>query len=209
MPTCKFCSEPFTTAGNVQKHQSQAPDCLKKVEEEFWAISRVRRERRANNASRPPFSACGNTDFGPTAEAEVELQLPPENIFADLPVAARSPIETELPGEPILDWDAAAPHRMGEVEDGGVYSRKKVKRLAFPIKDGYKPGHAYGLGKTAFQSIRDDQIRKNEEVLGAFKDDAEWELAKWIIRNVGHGQADSLLKLSIVSQLYAFKSHRL
>jgi hypothetical protein len=80
-----------------------------------------------------------------------------------------------------------------------VYTRKKVTS-SFPIKDGLKPGHAYRLGRTVFQTIRDDQTIKNGGVLGPFKDDAEWELAKWLIKNVGHAQVDTLLKLSIVSQ---------
>jgi hypothetical protein len=199
MPTCRFCSESFTTAANVQKHQSQAPNCLKKVEEEFRAISRLRRERR-ENTSRPPFSACGNTDFGPTAEADSEVELS-DNILAV--TAAQEPAETEWSephGEPVIDWDATAPNRMVEIEDEDVYTRKNVKRTLFPVKNGSKPGHAYRLGKTLFQSIRDDQVFRNVEVLGPFKDNEEWELAKWIIKNVGHAQADTLLKLSIVSQ---------
>jgi hypothetical protein len=191
MPACKFCGEPFTTGANVQKHQSQAPACLKKVEEEFRDISRLRRERRAN-ASRPPFEACGNTDFGPTFEAELELQLPAENTL----------LQDRAHSELVVNWEATAPTYMVEVEtqDEDAYKRKKVKRTAFPIKDNLMPGHAYQLGKTVFQTIRDDQILKHGEVLGPFKDDAEWELAKWLIKNAGHAQMDTFLKLSIVSQ---------
>jgi hypothetical protein len=198
MPACKFCCEPFTTAANVQKHQSLAPACRKKIEEEFREISRLRRERRAN-ISRPPFSACGNTDFGPTLQAEEDSQLLAGNMLPHWQDQAETGI---VHSEPVVDWDATAPTHMVEVEglEEDVYTRKKVKRIAFPIKDGLKPGHAYRLGKTAFQSIRDDLITQNGEVLGPFKNDAEWELAKWLIKNVGHSQVDTLLKLSIVSQ---------
>jgi hypothetical protein len=191
MPACKFCGEPFTTAANVQKHQSLAPACLKRVTEEFQEISRLRRERRAN-PSRPPFSACGNTDFGPTFEADSpdgELQLAAENI---------SPQERDFHDERV-DWDATAPTHTVELEgrEENAYSRKKISQTAFPINDGLNPGYAYRLGKTVFQSIRDDN---DGEVLGPFKDDAEWELAKWLIKNVGHAQVNTFLKLSIVSQ---------
>jgi hypothetical protein len=201
MPTCKFCGEAFTTPASVQKHQSLAPDCRKRVEQEFQDISRVRRERRAN-ASRPPFSACNNTDFGPTFEAEVEFPFPGANV---LPQDHRTYSE---PREYVVDWDATAPTNMVEIEapDEEVYSRRKVKRTEFPIKDGLKPGHAYRLGKTAFQSIRDDMTIKNGEFIGPFKDAEEWELARWLIKNVGHGQVDELLKLLIVSQSYILHS---
>jgi hypothetical protein len=50
-----------------------------------------------------------------------------------------------------------------------------------------------------FEEIRDNEVLKGAEVLGPFKDEAEWELAKWLIKHVGHTAADEFLKLSIVS----------
>ena len=34
---------------------------------------------------------------------------------------------------------------------------------------------------------------------GLFASQQEWELARWIAMNIGHGKADELLKLDIVS----------
>jgi Plavaka transposase len=207
MPACKFCGDAFTTGANVQKHQSQAPDCLRRVEEEFRNISRLRRERRAKD-SRPPFLTCGNTDFGPIVEADVEVPF----FAADteiLPQDGRE--EIDVREETVVDWDASAPTNLLELEqDDDIYSRKNVKRVQFPIKDGLNAGHAYRLGRTAFENIQDDLIRRYGGVLGPFKDDPEWELARWMIKNVGHGQADTLLKLSIVSHsqtLQRFSTH--
>ncbi|KAK6988497.1 hypothetical protein R3P38DRAFT_3332030 [Favolaschia claudopus] len=53
--------------------------------------------------------------------------------------------------------------------------------------------------KTVFETIRDEEILKGAEVLGPFKDEAEWELAKWLIKHVGDTAAEEFLKLSIVS----------
>lgn len=50
-----------------------------------------------------------------------------------------------------------------------------------------------------FEEIRDEEILKGAEVLGPFADEAEWELAKWLIKHVGHTAADEFLKLAIVS----------
>ena len=203
MPACKFCGQPFTTAANVQKHHSQAPACLKKVDEEFWEVSRVRRERRANPC-RPPFTACGNTDFGATFEPEGGFQSP-LNFTEDNTIPpydqldAETRMDLDIHAEPdnVVDWDATPPTQMVNLEaleeDASVYSRKQVKRTAFPLSNHLKPGHAYGLGTTVFQKIRDDHINKNSQVLGPFKDDAEWELAKWLIKNVGQAQVDTFL----------------
>jgi hypothetical protein len=47
---------------------------------------------------------------------------------------------------------------------------------------------------------------KNGEFIGPFKDAEEWELACWLIKNVGHRKVDEPLKLSIVSQSYILRS---
>ncbi len=59
-------------------------------------------------------------------------------------------------------------------------------------------GIAYSRGKTSFEKIHDEQILTGAEVLGPFKDDEEWELAKWLIKNVGHTAAEEFLKLPMV-----------
>ena len=50
------------------------------------------------------------------------------------------------------------------------------------------------------RSTQDDLKKRYGKVLGPFRDESEWELAKWMVKNIGQGQADTLLKLSIVSQ---------
>ncbi|KAJ7135978.1 hypothetical protein C8R44DRAFT_530934, partial [Mycena epipterygia] len=60
-------------------------------------------------------------------------------------------------------------------------------------------GATYGKGKTAFQIIHDEEILKGGMVLGPFRDEDEWQLAKWLIKHVGHTATDEFLKLSIIS----------
>lgn len=70
-----------------------------------------------------------------------------------------------------------------------------------PFPEDRKAGATYGPSKTTFERIRDDQILTGCEVLGPFADEEEWELAKWLIKNVGHNQTEAFLKLPIVSCL--------
>ncbi|KAF8207692.1 hypothetical protein K438DRAFT_1755126 [Mycena galopus ATCC 62051] len=51
---------------------------------------------------------------------------------------------------------------------------------------------------TLTDPIRDEQILDGCQVLGPFADEEEWELAKWLIKNVDHNQADVFLKLPII-----------
>lgn len=60
-------------------------------------------------------------------------------------------------------------------------------------------GVKVGEGCTKFEHIHNEQVLTDAKIWGPFQDEEEWELAKWLIKNVGHGQADSLLKLPTVS----------
>ncbi|KAI6043566.1 hypothetical protein EDC04DRAFT_2600033 [Pisolithus marmoratus] len=48
-----------------------------------------------------------------------------------------------------------------------------------------------------FATIHDEEVLKAREIWGPFKSEEEWELVKWLIKNVGHGQADQFLWLNI------------
>ncbi len=94
------------------------------------------------------------------------------------------------------DADATAPShrvRVEEVED------EEAPRYAQPFPDDACAGQVYGSAKTMFDIIRDDQVLQGAEVWGPFRNDDEWQLAKWLIKNVGHNQAEEFLKLGLVS----------
>ncbi|KAF8166450.1 hypothetical protein K438DRAFT_1730807 [Mycena galopus ATCC 62051] len=47
--------------------------------------------------------------------------------------------------------------------------------------------------------VRDEEILQPGTVLGPFRDDDEWQLAKWLIKHVGHTATEEFLKLPIIS----------
>ena len=92
-----------------------------------------------------------------------------------------------------LDIDASAPPALGS-QSSGV--QEEIWDESFPA---YKrAGATLGNSKTLFETYRDDQILEGAEILGPFSNDTEWELVKWLIKNVGHNQAEEFLKLPIV-----------
>ena len=50
-----------------------------------------------------------------------------------------------------------------------------------------------------FEQIRKEQQETGSSKWGPFKDQDEWELAEWLLKNVGQKQTDDFLKLNIVS----------
>lgn len=59
-------------------------------------------------------------------------------------------------------------------------------------------GATYGTRRTSFDEIRDDQILRGAEIWGPFENDEQWQLMKWLVKNVGHNQAEEFFKLAVV-----------
>ncbi|KAG2158515.1 Zn-finger domain-containing protein [Suillus bovinus] len=53
---------------------------------------------------------------------------------------------------------------------------------------------------TKFHRIQADLENSSNRMWGPFEDEDEWELAKWLIQNVGQNQADKFLKLPIIKE---------
>jgi hypothetical protein len=81
--------------------------------------------------------------------------------------------------------------RVEEVEDEETYQRYARE---FPT-----PADELGDGKTIFEEIFDDQREKDESPWAPFADKDEWELARWLAKNVNQRATDNFLKMSAVS----------
>ena len=79
----------------------------------------------------------------------------------------------------------------GELNDGGRYIE------IFPEE--YLAGATWGRGKPLFESLDEEQKSKGGSRWTPFEDEDEWQLAEWLIRNVGQKQTDAFLRLPIVS----------
>lgn len=69
----------------------------------------------------------------------------------------------------------------------------------------YPPEHfagaSYETCRTYFDLIGDKQAESGGGMWGPFKDAEKWELAKWLVQNIGHNQTEDFLQLSIVRKL--------
>jgi hypothetical protein len=93
------------------------------------------------------------------------------------------------------DQDAERPQQ-ATVED--IANEDGEDEWVHQFPEGSKAGASRERSRTLFEVIRDDQVLRGAEVLGPFESDDEWQLAKWLIKNVGHNQAEHFLKLPIV-----------
>ena len=65
----------------------------------------------------------------------------------------------------------------------------------------YLAGTTWGHGKPLFETLNEEQKREGYSLWAPFNDEDEWQLAEWLIRNVGQKETDAFLRLPIVSFL--------
>ncbi len=99
--------------------------------------------------------------------------------------------------EPIRAEPVTTEDEVDESERDGTF-------WAEPYPPSQHAGMACGKAPTAFQTIRNEQMKAGAGILGPFKDSGEWELAKWLVKNVGHNQMEEFLHLPTVSFALAF-----
>ena len=57
-----------------------------------------------------------------------------------------------------------------------------------------------GRKKTVFESLEAAELEKGENKWAPFRDEDEWELARFLMRNLGQTKINEMLKLSLVSE---------
>lgn len=222
--TCEYC-EQFTAPDRkaIRSHQTNLAGCRRKRDNHLQQLrAQFALSSPASGASFPVISphdhhqvedhtshfvedALGSNAVFPPATAtdpaiEDEIIDMIENIHFDAPPPPplfQPSLDNVIISEPpTVDADARRP----QVELEDVIDEDDLDYYLREFPSEKEAGAVFGGdSRTLFHAIRDDQILKGDEILGPFRDDGEWELAKWLIKNVGHTQADIFLKLPIVS----------
>ncbi|KAL6305612.1 hypothetical protein BKA93DRAFT_844890 [Sparassis latifolia] len=191
MAICQFCRQSFKSDLAVRQHQAQSvtSGCRQKRDtfwDNLWEARKARMNRYLHDvAAVDNFPA----DSASSEEMQVDDNLLDHQLHDNLPTEEHPESN---------DQDATLPRRarVDEIQDEELeYPRAKYTQEWPPEKGA---GLAYQDSKTQFEQIRDDQILKGDEIYGPFKGEDEWELVKWLIKNVGHTQAEKFLKLPII-----------
>lgn len=197
MPYCVFCGKLCTTAPGLERHIARTPDCKKSSCEKFgqyansiWDLNDVPANPNHALAEQEP-----NLEELPDFRLEEDIELAEQRLDDE----ERNP--QQLPRPPLPDEPQPHPRRATEkvpsneeVNNGGRYIEY------FP--DEFLAGATWGHGKPLFESVYENQKRVGGCRWAPFEDEDEWQLAEWLIRNVGQKQTDNFLKLPIVSFFY-------
>lgn len=208
MAICQYCHQSFNGQASVARHQalSEATGCKQKRDtylKTLWAERRHRQALRSTSPANPDTVANdladATNDSCPDATSDGDITSHSEDAHRGGP---SQPSESEP-----FDQDALAPSAapLGHTTVEDVPDEALEAHLApearysqsFPKQK--QAGFSFGESPTQFESICNEEIfKEGHAVYGPFADEDEWELVKWLIKNVGHTQADKFLRLPIV-----------
>ena len=196
MPRCTYCKEFVSHIKNLPNHQSKSQRCQKfRAQARAALTSRMVNQLQATQASQPlddtPSADIDAPFFPPVGDVDSEVNAPRPMINIPTPDFDQDAVPP-MPGDAVNELDLHPCHE--EIWDEDFPPEKRA-------------GASIGSSKTLFETYRDQQVVQRAGMLGPFESEAEWELAKWLIKNVGHNQAEEFLKLPIVSQAFIFLTH--
>ena len=193
MPYCSFCGKLCATSAGLERHIARTPRCKKSSGEKFgqYATS-IWDDVPAN---------LDNVQVEPLEDLPELPELPefPDFYLEDNIQIAEDMVNDEEnnlpPQDPPLPQDGPQPHSQPERSTVDVEAGRYIEYMP---KE-YLAGATWGNCKPLFQSLDEERKRLGGNRWAPFEDEDEWELAEWLIRNVGQTQTDSFLKLPIVS----------
>ena len=201
---CGFCGKALTNASALNKHIKRTIACNKASHQEFGTYV-------ANIWNAPQAPAAGPSGF--SSEPAPEMVGPPmpegiqgnsetsehdDQLDQDLDASLDIP-EPPAPSPP-PQAPPTRPYRttIEEIPDEEAYPEYHVED--FP--EDRKAGAGWGYDVPLFERIRREQEEGGTSRWGPFDSEEEWELAEWLIRNVGQKQTDAFLKLPIVHDCF-------
>ena len=186
---CVFCGKgPFPASSGLNKHISHSANCIKAASQKSGSYATniwddIPLAGPSNNEPQSPTSSpiLENNEL-PDISLEEDLQ----GVDINLPALA----ETQ-PAQPqpfMVTVDEA------ETRDEDEESLHYVEE--FPRNLG--AGAIWGEKVPFFEKLRLEQMKNGYSQWAPFEDRDEWELAEWLIRNIGQKQTDAFLNLNIV-----------
>jgi hypothetical protein len=127
--------------------------------------------------------------------------MPDFQLDEDIPIAEENllPPPQQLPVDEPQPWPQHATVDIPGPVNEEVNVERDGARYIENFPEEHLAGATWGRCKPMFESLDEEQKRLGGSRWAPFKDEEEWQLAEWLIQNVGQKQTDIFLKLPIVS----------
>lgn len=184
---CTFCGKTPPTIQGLRSHLSQRKPCR----------DAMRRRLAAKDQSR----SATPEQQSEMDDQHTELDSDAMIIDHELDVEEENPGQAAANGEPNCQPENRRP-TVEDVDDEDDNTDRWIEDYPRPAGIPIRPAQTY------FEELREDQKEHGKNPWAPFTDQEEWELAQWLMLNVGQNATDKFLKLPIVSILYAASKHK-
>ncbi|KAF8144661.1 hypothetical protein K438DRAFT_2029075, partial [Mycena galopus ATCC 62051] len=194
---CPYCSQRVTTRAGIKKHIAHTPACRIAWAAKLGAITATNEEAYGAPAPAPAMlqsmPALHNEE-----EEEDELMDLPIEIGDDFVSAPRA----NSPAPPQLIPPSRRPTVETVIDEDDPRNFKRFVEgfdgdAGTPLLD---KGKTPRRGETLFQRMHAEQATSGESRFAPFVDGDEWDLARWLSKNVNQTATDEYLKLSITKK---------
>ena len=184
---CTFCGKVCATHPGLERHIAQTPNCKNASREKFVEYAKGIWDDIPPEQNQVEEEAFVNLPDWPDFHLEEDIQMAEGMLYGEDDDLLRQPPPHQSPP---LPQDEPEPNPQNNDGDSGRYIEN------FPEE--YFAGAIWGHCKSHFENLNNEQKRVGSSCWAPFEDEDEWQLAEWLIRNVGQKQTDTFLKLPIV-----------
>ena len=187
MNFCGFCGKgPFSASSRLNKHITNSENCNKAARQKWDTYA-----KKIWDDPRPPSST-------PILEND-EPPHPPDDALEEDIQGLEDVTVSRVPEIAPLELE----HRRSTLDD----TEEEVLETAHYIQEfttNLCAGAVLEEEVPFFEKIRHEQILNGSSSWGPFDDEDDWQLAEWLIRNIGQNQIDTFLNLRIVGDWSSF-----
>jgi len=193
---CNYCLKPIATEAGIKRHIAQSPGC----HDQWTKLLERTKFTVLNDMDDQPTEQADNDTLGYPYEWEITFD------GADNPQDPLNVPDGHLVHPDHADVDpgppdfSKQPSKRARVEEADEDSRCWPSSGRFTEQYLHATTTILGKKKTVFESIEAAELEKGESKWAPFHNEDEWELACFLMKNLGQAKTDELLKLSHVSK---------
>lgn len=181
---CKYCYQRKATETALNRHIAHSAKCFQSWQNDLQRLT----------SSNTGIGGSINRDHHSVPVDDSDSLRNDSNVDVEMSIRDQTgPAQKKKPVPSLGGSEEPETVDVDEVDDARSW---RQYRRAYPT--GYT-AEILGEGKTKFEMLQDEQNLHGDNEWAPFRNQKEWDLVQWLIRNVGQKSIDEYLKLPIAS----------
>jgi hypothetical protein len=189
---CQYCKKVLEGSGQLSRHVAHSEYCRQQWETELGKLPQLRAPQKELNDKVKQIDGF--------ELEEVAVEIDQDDYVLPAPYTSEGEIEVQAEWPVRRSVDIVSENEDNPVDDAYHYTRWTEE---YPGR----VAEASGTAKTRFDEWQEEQMFTGVSKWSPFTNEEEWELAQWLLKNVGQSAIDDYLKLPSVSVSNCMNGH--